>query len=84
MRRLFPVYMRPTGPAAPLSKHPYRHAAVTHAVLAAVLVAVSLAVSTSLGRTVLVAGGYFLAATAWTWWRLRERIRREAAAKAAE
>jgi hypothetical protein len=56
-----------------LAKHPYRHAAITHGVLAVVILGFGWAASAHVGRTVLMALGYFVLATSWTWWRYRAR-----------
>ena len=65
-------------PAPALSKHPYRHAAITHGALATIIAALGWATSAHIGRTMLMALGYFVLATSWTWWRYRVRVRREA------
>jgi len=67
----------------PLPAHPYRDSALVYAAMAVALVVVA---SLTGGRPVRagVAGLiFFLAATAWSWWRFRERLRRRAAALAA-
>jgi hypothetical protein len=70
----------PSHPPPALTKHPYRHAAIAHGVLAVVILGFGWATSSHVGRTVLMALGYFVVATSWTWWRYRERERREGAA----
>jgi len=46
--------------------------------LAGVIAVVGWAASAHVGQTLLLALGYFVVATSWTWWRYRERERREA------
>ena len=65
-------------PPPALTKHPYRHAAIAHATLAVVIALLGWATSSHVGRTLLMALGYFIVATSWTWWRYRDRERREA------
>lgn len=74
----------PSHPAPALTSHPYRHAAIAHGTLAVVIAGLGWATSSHVGRTMLMALGYFVVATSWTWWRYRERERRETAAGAAE
>jgi hypothetical protein len=63
----------PTHPAPALTRHPYRHAAIAHGVLALVIAGLGWATAAHVGRTVLLALGYFVLATGWTWWRYRVR-----------
>ena len=65
-------------PPPPLTKHPYRHAALAHGTLAVIIAGLGWATSTHVARAMLLALGYFVLATGWTWWRHRERERREA------
>ncbi|MEP6892232.1 MAG: hypothetical protein ABI927_00505 [Gaiellaceae bacterium] len=61
-----------------MTKHPYRHAAIAHGILAIVILGLGWATSSHVGRAMLMALGYFVLATSWTWWRYRERERRDA------
>ena len=67
-----------SDPPPALSKHPYRHAAIAHGTLGLIIAGLGWATSAHVGRTVLMALGYFVLATSWTWWRYWERERREA------
>ena len=78
MRRSFWGFLEPSDPPPALTAHPYRHAAIAHGVLAVVILVFGWATSSHVGRTALMAIGYFVVATSWTWWRYRERDRREA------
>jgi Flp pilus assembly protein TadB len=69
-----------------IPEHPYRDSAVLHGVLAVAIVVIALVTGVNLGTALVVAPLYFVAATAWSWWRFSQRIRREQeeAAAAAE
>jgi hypothetical protein len=47
-----------------------------HTVLGALIVVIAWVSSGGVGRALVVALGYVLAATAWSWWRMRQRLRR--------
>jgi hypothetical protein len=61
-------------PDEPLPRHPYRDSAIFHLVLAGLIVLVAWATAGNLGRAVGFAVGFFVIATAWSWWRWRERL----------
>ena len=63
------------------SRRPYRDAALAYAGLGLLLFVVAYATGSSFLRSFL--GGFiaFVLATAWTWWRLRQRERAEARAE---
>ncbi len=61
----------------PIPKRPYRDSLVFHAVLAALLVLIAYLTASGLARAVVVASGYFVIATAWSWWSFRRRIAAE-------
>ena len=65
-------------PAPALTRHPYRHAAIAHGILSLIIAVLGWATSSHVARTLLMAVGYFILATGWTWWRYR-RSEREAA-----
>jgi hypothetical protein len=67
----------------PIPDRPYRDTAILHGVLAAILFGVAALTGTSLAKSALVAVGYFVAATAWSWWRFSVRIRASRATAAA-
>jgi hypothetical protein len=60
----------------PIPEHPYRGTAVLYAVLAVLLVAAAAATGGAILKAIGAAAAFFLVATAWSWWRFRERIRR--------
>jgi Flp pilus assembly protein TadB len=66
----------------PLPKRPLRDSAIFYGILAACLVGVTYATGGGLVRAIVVAVGFFLVATAFSWWRFRvklaERARKEA------
>jgi hypothetical protein len=67
---------------ARLPSHPYRDSAILYAVLALIVVLVSWATGGSPGRAFVIAGLFFVVATAWSWSRFRTRLRAEAERKA--
>jgi Flp pilus assembly protein TadB len=64
-------------PARQIPKHPYRDSAIVYAVLAGVFVGITAVTGGDVLRSVLIAVVLFVAATAYSWWRWRERIRRQ-------
>ena len=64
-------------PARTIPKHPYRDSAVLYAALAGVFVGATAVTGGDVPRSVFVALALFVAATAYSWWRWRERIRRQ-------
>ncbi len=60
--------------ALPLPSHPYRDSAIFYGVLAALLVGVTYWTGGGILRAVLVAVGFFVVATAFTWLRFRNKI----------
>jgi len=70
---------RPVEAAGARSRHPYRDTAILHGALAVLIVVVAWLVGSDLARAALVAVAYFVAATAWSWWRFRQRARQQAA-----
>ena len=61
----------------PVPKHPYRDSVLLNLVLAGLIVLTSWATGGGLGRALLFATLYFLIATIWSWWRLRQRLGEE-------
>jgi Flp pilus assembly protein TadB len=70
-------------PETPPPRRPYRDTAVFYAVLALVIVAVAWVTGGAIMRAIAIAVGFFLVATAWSFWQWRERLRRSAAEDAA-
>jgi membrane protein implicated in regulation of membrane protease activity len=64
-------------PHPPLPKRPYRDSVVLNLVLAGLIVLISWATGGALGRAVVFASLYFVVATAWAWWRFRQRLEKE-------
>ena len=63
--------MRPRS--APRARRPYRDTLIAYAALAALVVVVAAVTGGNLLRAFLIAAACFVAATAWSWWRLRAR-----------
>ncbi len=68
----------------PLPKHPYRDTAVLYAAFAVIVVVIATATGGSLVKAVITAIIVFVVATLWSWRMWRNRLREEAARKAAE
>ena len=62
----------------PPPSRPYRGVALLHAVLAGVILVLAAATDGDLGKAVIVAAGYFVVATGWSWFRFRQRESRAA------
>jgi membrane protein implicated in regulation of membrane protease activity len=60
----------------PTPKRPYRDSLLLHFALAIVIVLVSWLTGGELGRALVFAAVYFVLATAWSWWRFRQRLGR--------
>ena len=58
----------------PTPKRPYRDTAVFHLVLAALIVVVAFLTGGNLLRALVIAGGFFVLATAWSWSRWRNKL----------
>ena len=63
----------------PLPKRPYRDTFVLNVVLAVLIVLISWATGGELSRAIVFATFYFVVATAWAWWRFRQRLAKERA-----
>jgi Flp pilus assembly protein TadB len=64
-------------PARTTSKHPYRDSALVYAGLAGLVVVIAAATGGSVVRAVVAGVVVFAAATGYSWWRVRERLRRQ-------
>jgi hypothetical protein len=62
-----------------LPRRPYRDAALFHGGLAVLIVVVGWLTGAKLGKSVVIAVAYFVAATLWSWWQFQRRARRLAA-----
>ena len=59
----------------PTSKHPYRDSALVYAVLAVLVVVITAVSGGSVVKGIVAGVIVFAAATAYSWWRVRERLR---------
>ena len=64
-------------PLPPLPKRAYRDSMVLNVILAALIVIISWATGGELGRALVFAVLYFVVATAWAWWRFRQRLAKD-------
>jgi hypothetical protein len=58
----------------PLPRHPYRDSAIFYGVLSAILIGVTYATGGGMLRAVLVGIGFFVIATAFSWYRFRTKL----------
>jgi hypothetical protein len=58
----------------PLPNHPYRDSAIFYGVLSAILLGVTYATGGGMWRAVIVAVGFFVIATAFSWLRFRNKL----------
>ncbi len=65
------------GAETPIPKRPYRDSAIFYGILSAIIVGVAAITGGDLAKAGLVAVGFFFVATAWSWWRFRQRLQRE-------
>jgi O-antigen ligase len=59
----------------PKSSHPYRDSALVYAVLAVLVVVITAVTGGSVVKGIVAGLIVFAAATAYSWWRVRERLR---------
>ena len=64
------------GPPPPLPKRPYRDSLLINFALAIVILVIARLTDGDFGRAIAFAVGYFVLATAWNWWRFRQRLER--------
>jgi hypothetical protein len=62
---------------APMPKRPYRDSLIVNLVLALVILVLARLTDGDFGRAISFAIAYFVFATAWNWWRFRQRLQRE-------
>jgi membrane protein implicated in regulation of membrane protease activity len=60
-----------------LPAHPYRDSAIVYGILAAVVIGVTALTGGNLGAALIIAPVLFVVATAYSWWRLRQRERED-------
>jgi hypothetical protein len=60
-----------------LPRRPYRDSVLLYGAMAVLLVVVAAATGGSLVRAVVIGAFFFVAATAWSWRRWRERLRED-------
>ena len=61
----------------PKSSHPYRDSAIVYAVLAGLVVVITAVTGGSVVKGIIAGVVVFAAATAYSWWRVRERLRQQ-------
>jgi hypothetical protein len=71
-----PKRLRWSPPESPPPARPYRDSAVLYGVLAAVIIVLAWLTGGGIGRAVGIAAVFFVAATAWSFWQWRGRLRR--------
>ena len=71
-----------TKSTIPLPKRPFRDSAIFYAILSVAFVVVCVITGRSLWIALPVALGCFLIATAYSWWRFRQRLEAEAKTEA--
>ena len=69
--------MRLPRDRTPVPKRPYRDSVIVYAVFSLIIVGVAVLTGGDLTKAIVVAAAFFVIATAWSWWRFRERIARE-------
>ncbi len=74
-----PRRLRWGAPEPPAPKHPYRDTLLVYAGLAAIVVLIAWATGGGVVKAVVIAGAFFLVATGWTTYRLRQRALEEKA-----
>jgi hypothetical protein len=60
-----------------LPAHPYRDSAIVYGILAAIVIGVTALTGGNLRAALIIAPLLFVVATAYSWWRLRQREREE-------
>ncbi len=63
------------SPDQPLPKHPYRDTVLVYAGMALLVVVIAWATGGEVTRAAVVAGLFFVVATAWSWSKWRRRLR---------
>jgi len=76
-------YLQWRAPESPLPAHPYRDTLLVYGALAGAIVVLAWLTGGSVGKAVVVAAFFYVAASAWSALRIRRRIRADAAARRA-
>ena len=71
--------MKPDVPKISASRRSMRDSLIAYGVLAILIVVIATVTGGDVARALFVATAFFLAASAWTWWRARRRAGRERA-----
>jgi len=77
-RRATKKQIRRATDAIPLPAHPYRDSAIFYGVLSAILLGVTYWTGGGMLRAVLIAVGFFVVATAFSWYRFRGKVEERA------
>ncbi len=67
----------PDERSRPVPKRPFRDSALFYGALAAIIVVVGYVTGGNIAKSLVIAVAFFVVATAWSWWRFRERLERE-------
>ena len=70
-------------PESPPPRHPYRDTLIVYGALAILIVVVAWLTNGDVGKAAVIAGFFFVVASAWSVYRWRSRLRAEAAAQRA-
>ena len=65
---------RSRRPGGPLPKRPYRDSALLNVALAGIVVVFAWLTGGDVVKAVAVGAAFFVVATAWSWWRFRQRL----------
>jgi membrane protein implicated in regulation of membrane protease activity len=69
--------LRWTLPKTSIPRHPFRDSAIFHGALSGIVIGVAALSGGDLVKAGVIAGAYFVFATAYSWWRWRDRLRHE-------
>ena len=77
-------HARRASDVIPLPRHPYRDSAIFYGILAGALVGVTYLTGGGIVRALAVAGGFFVVATSFSWWRFRAKLAERQRAESGE
>jgi hypothetical protein len=66
-------------PKIPASRRPMRDSLIAYGALAVLIVVISTITGGDMARALFAAAAFFVAASAWAWWRAKRRAERERA-----